>query len=99
MSSRLDPRVREVYGRLWRYVMPHKAIGLIAVVAMAATAVAEATMVWLVEPLMDETLVEHNLETARWMPIAFITIFVARGIAGFATESSLGWMGRSVISA
>ncbi len=99
MSNRLDPRVKEVYGRLWRYVMPHRAIGLIAVVAMAATAVVEAAMVWLVEPLMDETLVEHNLETARWMPIAFITIFVARGIAGFATESSLGWMGRSVISA
>jgi len=99
VSNRLDPRVKEVYGRLWRYAMPHRAIGLIAVVAMAATAVVEAAMVWLVEPLMDETLVEHNLETARWMPIAFITIFVARGLAGYATESSLGWMGRSVISA
>ncbi len=99
MSSRLDPRVREVYGRLWRYVMPHKAIGLIAVVAMAATAVLEATMVWLVEPLMDETLVAHNLETTRWMPVAFVVIFAGRGIAGFATEASLGWIGRSVISA
>ncbi len=99
MSSGLDPRVREVYGRLWRYVMPHKAIGLIAVVAMAATAVVEATMVWMVEPLMDETLVAHNLETTRWMPVAFVVIFAGRGIAGFATEASLGWIGRSVISA
>ena len=99
MSKPLDPHVREVYGRLWRYVVPHKLIGLIAVIAMAATALVEATMVWLVEPLMDETLVAHNLETARWMPIAFVVIFVGRGIAGFATESSLGWIGRSVISA
>ena len=99
MSNRLDPRVKEVYGRLWRYAMPHRAIGLIAVVAMAATAVVEAAMVWLVEPLMDETLVAHNIETARWLPIAFITIFVIRGIAGYATEASLGWIGRSVISA
>jgi subfamily B ATP-binding cassette protein MsbA len=99
VSNRVDPRVKEVYGRLWRYVIPHKLIGLIAVVAMAATAVIEAAMVWLVEPLMDQTLVAHNLETARWMPFAFIGIFIGRGIAGFATEASLGRIGRSVISA
>ena len=90
MSSRLDPRVKEVYGRLWRYVIPYKVIGLIAVVAMTVTAVVEAAMVWLVEPLMDETLVAHNLETARWMPFAFIAIFIGRGLSGFATEASWG---------
>ena len=99
MSNRVDPRVKEIYGRLWRYVAPHRVIGLIAVTAMATAALVEAAMVWLVEPLMDDTLVAHNLETARWMPFAFIGIFVARGIAGFATEASLGWIGRSVISA
>lgn len=99
MTKTVDPRVKEVYGRLWRYVIPHKLIGLIAVVAMAASAVIEAAMVWLVEPLMDETLVAHDLETARWMPFAFIAIFIGRGITGFATEASLGRIGRSVISA
>ncbi len=99
MTKTVDRRVKEVYGRLWRYVIPHKLIGLIAVVAMAASAVIEAAMVWLVEPLMDETLVAHDLETARWMPFAFIAIFIGRGIAGFATEASLGRIGRSVISA
>jgi subfamily B ATP-binding cassette protein MsbA len=99
VSKGLDPRVKEVYGRLWRYVIPHKVIGLIAVIAMASAALIEAAMVWLVEPLMDETLVAHNLETARWMPFAFIGIFIGRGIAGFASEASLGYIGRSVISA
>lgn len=99
MTKTVDPRVKEVYGRLWRYVIPHKLIGLIAVVAMAATALIEAAMVWLVEPMMDETLVAHDLETARWMPFAFIAIFIGRGLAGFATEASLGRIGRSVISA
>jgi subfamily B ATP-binding cassette protein MsbA len=66
---------------------------------MAATALIEASLVYLLEPLMDEALVAKNLETAKWLPIAFIVIFIARGIAGFATEASLGWIGRSVISA
>ncbi|MBJ90546.1 MAG: lipid A export permease/ATP-binding protein MsbA [Woeseia sp.] len=98
MSRRLDPRFKEVYSRLWGYVLPHKVIGAIAVVAMASTAVVEAAIVWMIEPLMDETLVAHNLETARWLPIAFVLVFIARGLAGYGTEASLGWIGRSVIS-
>ena len=98
MSEKIDPKTVVVYKRLWRYVMPHKLFGMIAVIGMAATAVIEASLVALLEPLTDDALVAHNLETARWMPIAFILIFIARGIAGFATEASLGWIGRSVIS-
>ena len=98
MSTRLDPRVKAVYGRLWRYVTPHKLIGLVAVVAMTVTALIEAALVWLVEPLTDEALVAHNLESVKWLPIAFVVVFFGRGMAGFATEFSLGWIGRSVIS-
>jgi len=78
--------------------MPHKLIGLIAVIGMAATALIEAGLVYLLEPLMDDTLVAQNLETAKWLPLVFMAIFIARGVAGFATEASLGWIGRAVIS-
>jgi subfamily B ATP-binding cassette protein MsbA len=98
VASRIDPEVRVVYGRLWRYVTPHKLIGFIAVVGMTATAIVEAGLVYLLEPLMDEALVAQNLQTARWIPIAFMAIFILRGLAGFATEASLGWIGRQVIS-
>ena len=87
-----------MYGRLWRYVTPHKLIGLIAVIGMTATALIEGGLVLLLEPLMDEALVAQNLDTVKWLPVAFIAIFVLRGIAGFATEASLGWIGRAVIS-
>ena len=98
MSPRIDSQTREVYGRLWRYVTPHKLIGFVAVVGMTATAVVEAGLVYLLEPLMDEALVAQNLQTARWIPLAFMAIFVLRGLSGFATEASLGWIGRQVIS-
>lgn len=98
MSERLDPKTREVYGRLWRYVTPYKLIGFVAVIGMTATALIEGGLVLLLEPLMDEALVAQNLSTAKWLPIAFVTIFILRGISGFATEASLGWIGRSVIS-
>jgi len=99
VNKPVDPRASVVYRRLWRFVLPHKLLALVAVIGMAATAFIEAGSVWLLEPLMDEALVAKNLETARWMPFAFVLIFVARGLSGFATSASLGYIGRNVISA
>ncbi len=98
MSQRIDPQVRDVYGRLWHYVTPHKLIGFIAVVGMTTTAIVEAGLVYLLQPLMDDTLVAKQVESGRWIPLAFMGIFILRGLSGFATEASLGWIGRSVIS-
>ena len=98
MSKRIDPEVRVIYGRLWQYVTPHKLIGFIAVVGMAVTAFVEAGLVYLLQPLLDETLVAKQVESGRWIPVAFMGIFILRGLSGFATEASLGWIGRSVIS-
>ena len=98
MSKRIDPDVTVIYKRLWQYVLPHKLIGLIAVIGMAATALVEGSLVYLLRPLTDEALVARNLETARWMPFVFAAILAARGLSGYATEASLGYIGRSVIS-
>ncbi len=99
MIVKVDPHVLDVYQRLWRYVVPYWAMATAAVIAMAAAAGVEATLIVLLKPLTDQTLVEHNLETARWMPWAFIGVFILRGLAGYTSEYSLGWIGRSVISA
>jgi subfamily B ATP-binding cassette protein MsbA len=98
VSKRIDPEVRVVYGRLWHYVTPHKLIGFIAVVVMTTTALVEGGLVFLLQPLMDDTLVAKQVESGKWISLAFMGIFVLRGLSGFATEYSLGWIGRSVIS-
>jgi subfamily B ATP-binding cassette protein MsbA len=98
VSKSIDPEVRVVYGRLWHYVTPHKLIGFIAVVGMTTTALVEAGLVYLLQPLMDDTLVAQQVESGKWIPLAFMGIFILRGLSGFATELSLGWIGRRVIS-
>jgi ATP-binding cassette, subfamily B, bacterial MsbA len=94
----VNTRVRVVYGRLWQYVMPHKLIGLVAALAMAATAAVEGGLVWLLEPLLDEGLSAGSLQASSWISLAFVGMFFLRGATGFATELSLGYIGRSVIS-
>ena len=99
VKSQPLPNAGVIYRRLWQYVTPHKLIGVVAIIGMAASAVIEASLVYLLEPLTDEALVAKNLESQRWMPFAFAGILAARGLSGFATEVSLGYIGRSVISA
>lgn len=99
MIAKIDPHIVAVYQRLWQYVVPYWAMAVIAIVAMMVAAGVEASLIILLKPLTDNTLVEHNLETARWMPWAFIGIFILRGLAGYTSEYSLGWIGRGVISA
>lgn len=98
MSERLDPRAKAIYKRLWRYVSPHKGFGLLAVISMIAAAGTEATLVALLKPLTDEGLVAQSLQAVETVAIGFIAAFIARGLAGFGTEYSLGWIGRRVIS-
>jgi subfamily B ATP-binding cassette protein MsbA len=98
VSESIDSKVKVVYGRLWRYVTPHKLMGLVAVIGMTATAAIEAALVYLLQPLMDDALVAESIQQVKWIPMAFMGIFVLRGISGFATEMSLGTIGRRVIS-
>ena len=98
MARQADSRIRVVYGRLWRYVAPHRLVGLLAALAMAATAAVEGGLVWLLEPLLDQGLDAEGLPGANWIPLAFVALFILRGLTGFATELSLGYIGRSVIS-
>ncbi|MDH4126165.1 MAG: lipid A export permease/ATP-binding protein MsbA [Gammaproteobacteria bacterium] len=99
MTKKIDPQSARTFRRLWQFVLPYKRVGVVAMIGMAGTALVEGGLVYLLEPMTDEALVAQNLETARWIPLAFIGIFVLRGIFGIATEYSLGWIGRNVISA
>ena len=88
MIVKLDPHLLEVYRRLWRYVVPYWSMAIAAIIAMAAAAAVEATLIILLKPLTDQTLVAHNLETARWMPWAFISILIVRGLAWYVKPSA-----------
>jgi subfamily B ATP-binding cassette protein MsbA len=67
VNEQIETAAAVIYRRLWLYVAPHKLIGLIAVAGMAASALIEASLVYLLRPLMDEALVAKNLEATRWL--------------------------------
>ncbi len=98
MTDTVDPgETRRIYGRLLGYTRRHRGVLLIAAVGMALTAAVEGAMALLLEPLTDEALVADGEQFEVWVPIAFLIVFVFRGVAGFVTEYSLGWIGRQII--
>ncbi len=86
-----------IYQRLLRYVKPHWRIFALAVLAMAVFALTQAGFPALLEPLMDESLVERDPEAIRTIPILMLGLFVIRGIAGFFSIFCMHWVGRRVI--
>ncbi|MEM1261800.1 MAG: lipid A export permease/ATP-binding protein MsbA [Pseudomonadota bacterium] len=89
--------VRAIYSRLLRYTRRHRLVLVIAALGMAVTAAVEGAMALLLEPLTDEALVADGEPFELWVPLAFLVVFVFRGLAGFVTEYSLGWIGRQII--
>ncbi|MEM7610901.1 MAG: lipid A export permease/ATP-binding protein MsbA [Pseudomonadota bacterium] len=93
-----EANVGAIYKRILAYSARHWLMFIVAAVGMITTAGVEAGLSLLMKPLTDEALVGQSGAVAVWMPLAFIGVFVARGIAGFMSEYALGSIGRHVIT-
>ena len=79
MNNPPPSAARIVYGLLWRYVTPHKLVGLVAVLSMAASAAVEASLAKLLEPLIDRTLVALDLGSELLDHVDLTAASLARG--------------------
>lgn len=93
-----QPDAAAIYRRLWSYVTPNFGIFVVGLIAMVFTALTEAALVQLLEPLLNRLFVQKDEDIRLWLASAFVIVFILRGLSGFATEFSLGWIGRGVIS-
>lgn len=75
----------EVYRRLLGYSLNYWQRFTLAIVGMFAYAGADSSFMWLVKPLLDGSFVERDPEVIRWMPLAILVLFIARGTGGFLT--------------
>ncbi len=95
MSKKTD---WQVYRRLLAYVKRYWYIFIIAAVASALYSAIDAAMIRLLEPLIDQGFVAQDASVIRLIPIILPLIFLARGIANFASNYSLSWLSRKVVT-
>ena len=87
----------QVYKRLLGYAWQYSSVFILAVIGMAVVASTEAGLAWIIKPMLDGSFVEKDPEVIRWLPFAFIGIFIVRGLAGFVSTYGMEHVGRNII--
>ena len=89
---------RQVYGRLLGYAKPYWRPFSISLVGMLAYAATEPLFAAMMQPLLDGSFVDRDIDVVRAMPVLLVALFVARGLAGFVNTYFLKWVGRRVVA-
>ena len=85
------------YRRLLGHAVAYWPLLAVALVGMVVEAAAGAAFTALMEPLINEGFVDRNPAAGRWLALVIVGIFLARGIATFATDYGMARAGRGVV--
>ncbi|HET7401148.1 MAG TPA: lipid A export permease/ATP-binding protein MsbA [Usitatibacter sp.] len=96
-DSSKPPGGRELYARLLRHVWPYRAALAGGVVAMIVGGLADAALVQLIKPLVDELFVNRRRDLAVLLPLGIVAVFFVSGMASFAAGYSSQWVAQKVI--
>ena len=96
-DSSKPPDGRELYARLLRHVWPYRAALAGGVVAMIVGGLADAALVQLIQPLIDELFVNRRRDLALLLPLGIIGVFLVSGLASFGSGYSSQWVAQKVI--
>ena len=97
MNAPAGPSSRALYARLLKYVWPYRGALAAAVVAMIVGGLADAALVKLTGPLIDELFVRKNQSLAILLPLALIAVFLVSGLASFTSGYANQWVSNKVI--
>jgi len=86
-----------VYRRLLGWTLRYRPLLALAALGMVVEAAGTAAFTWLMQPMVDETLVAAGTSIDWTMPLAIVALFVCRGIATFVTDYGMARAGRSVV--
>jgi subfamily B ATP-binding cassette protein MsbA len=86
-----------IYRRLLGWSRRYWPLLVLGMAGMLVEAGAAAAFTWLMQPMIDESIVAKNAELRWTLPGLIVALFVVRGIATFATDYGMARAGRSVV--
>jgi subfamily B ATP-binding cassette protein MsbA len=92
-----QPDSRALYARLLKHVWPYRAALFAAVVAMVVGGLADAALVKLTGPLVNELFVNRNRDLAILIPLGVVAVFLVSGLASFSAGYLTQWVNNKVI--
>ena len=86
-----------LYRRLLGYVKPYRKVFFFAIIGMIVVAATQPGLPYLIKGITDQGFIAKDDSYIRMIPIYLILLFVIRGIATFASQFGIYWVGRRVI--
>ncbi|HDZ79455.1 MAG TPA: lipid A export permease/ATP-binding protein MsbA [Gammaproteobacteria bacterium] len=87
----------ELYRRLLSYVKPYRKVFLFAIIGMIIVAATQPGLPYLIKGITDKGFIARDSGYIRMIPIYLILLFLIRGVATFASQFGIYWVGRRVI--
>ncbi|MEM7054966.1 MAG: ABC transporter transmembrane domain-containing protein, partial [Pseudomonadota bacterium] len=91
-------RTGPIYRRLLGFLKDHKLICALALLAVVLDALGQALFVYLLRPLIDDTLVADTPELGLMLPGLVMLAVVIRVIGNFGGIYGMEWLGRRLIA-
>lgn len=88
---------KAVFYRLLSYFKPYKAGVVLAIVSLMIYGGVDASMVFLVQPLIDDGLQKSDGDVLKAGAVLVLGIFLLRGLASFVSTYCLSWASNHVI--
>ena len=86
-----------LYRRLLGYVKPYRKVFFFAIIGMIVVAATQPGLPYLIKGITDQGFIAKDSTYIRMIPVYLILLFVVRGIATFASQFGIYWVGRRVI--
>jgi subfamily B ATP-binding cassette protein MsbA len=85
------------FKRLLLSAAPYWVLSLIGMIATLAGAGIDATLVWMIKPLINRGFIARDPGFINLLPMGIIVVFILRGVAGFLSDYCITRVGRNVI--
>lgn len=92
------PAAGPVYRRLLGFLTTHKLVLTLSIFAVAMDAAGQAVFIYLLRPLIDDTLVTTSPEVSLVLPALVMGAVVLRVIGNFGGVYGMEWIGRRLIA-
>jgi len=96
MSSHTTPPA-DLYRRLLSYSLRYWPIFLASLVALVVAAATEPLFARFMKPLIDDNFNPAKRDSAQWLPLAILAIFVVRGVATYINETASALLSGRVV--
>ncbi len=92
-SMFIDPKLR----RMLALVIAQRRPLVLAMAAMVVGALTDAAVPWLTRPLLDHGFYEHQASAGLWVPLAFVGVFLLRGLANYISSYKISSVSQAVL--